>query len=184
VDPTGEEAHAACVAANVPPGELALVAFSVHSTGVDQILIRKEWYDTAMSSALSKFPSYVIPQGAGIGNGNDGKNLGQGAGVSQGPSIVPPARLRTPPSEDVGADIAHEKGRPASKPKGGAKGKNVGWKEGEKKSNDSGFMSDSAIALMLAKEIRKSGENLHTQISWMLGKDMDKQREWFFDGFV
>jgi len=31
-DPHGDEAHAACVAAKIPPGELAL-AFSVHSLG-------------------------------------------------------------------------------------------------------------------------------------------------------
>jgi hypothetical protein len=182
-DPTGEEAHAACIAAKVPPGKLALVAFSVHSTGVDQILIHKEWYDSAMSSAPSKFPSYVVLQGAGIGIGigNEGKNLRQGVNASQGPSIIPPTRLRTPPSEDVEADIAREEGRPESKPKGGPKGKNVGWKEGEKekKSNDSGYMNDSAIAQMLAKEIRKSEENLHTRIGRMLGKEMDKQREWF-----
>jgi hypothetical protein len=55
-DPHGDEAHAACVAAKIPPTELALVAFSVHSTGVDQILIRKEWFDTALAQADSKFP--------------------------------------------------------------------------------------------------------------------------------
>ncbi|KIJ37730.1 hypothetical protein M422DRAFT_33619 [Sphaerobolus stellatus SS14] len=36
-DPSGEEAHAACVAAKLPPGELALVAFNAHSAGVDQV---------------------------------------------------------------------------------------------------------------------------------------------------
>ena len=39
LDPTGEETLAACVAAKVPSGELALVAFSVHASGVDQVLI-------------------------------------------------------------------------------------------------------------------------------------------------
>ena len=183
-DPTGEEAHAACVAAKVPPGELALVAFSVHSTGVDQILIRKEWFDSAMGSALSKFPSYMLPQGAS--NGNEAKNHRQN--VSQGPvgpgsSMIPPARLRTPPSEDVEADITRDEGRPESKGKPG-KGKNVGWKEGEKerekKANDAGIMSDSAITQMLSKEIRKSEESLHTRIGRLIGKEMDKQREWFW----
>jgi hypothetical protein len=47
-DPTGDKAHGACIAAKLPPRDLALVAFSVHSTGVDQVLIRKEWYDTAV----------------------------------------------------------------------------------------------------------------------------------------
>ena len=39
LDPTGEEALATCVAAKVPSGELALVAFSVRATGVDQVFI-------------------------------------------------------------------------------------------------------------------------------------------------
>ncbi len=56
-DPRGEEAHAACVAAKLPPGELALVAFSVHSSGVDQVLVRKEWFDGALATSLAKFPS-------------------------------------------------------------------------------------------------------------------------------
>lgn len=60
-DPNGEEAHAACVAAKVPPGELALVAFSVHSTGVDQILIRQEWFDVAFATTQAKLPP-VPPQ--------------------------------------------------------------------------------------------------------------------------
>lgn len=60
-DPHGDEAHAACVAAKIPPTELALVAFSVHSTGVDQILIRKEWFDTALARADSKFPLEMPP---------------------------------------------------------------------------------------------------------------------------
>ena len=60
-DPHGDEAHAACVAAKIPPAELALVAFSVHSTGVDQILIRKEWFDTALAQADSKFPLEMPP---------------------------------------------------------------------------------------------------------------------------
>ncbi len=60
-DPTGEEANAACVAAKLPAGELALVAFAVHSSGVDQVLIRKEWYDSAFMSTTSKLPAYTPP---------------------------------------------------------------------------------------------------------------------------
>lgn len=60
-DPHGDEAHAACIAAKIPPTELALVAFSVHSTGVDQILIRKEWFDSALAQADSKFPLELLP---------------------------------------------------------------------------------------------------------------------------
>ncbi|KAH6918752.1 hypothetical protein BKA70DRAFT_1248170 [Coprinopsis sp. MPI-PUGE-AT-0042] len=60
-DPHGDEAHAACIAAKLSPGELALVAFSVHSSGVDQVLIRKEWFDSALMSAPSRFPLLDLP---------------------------------------------------------------------------------------------------------------------------
>lgn len=64
-DPHGDEAHAACVAAKIPAGELALVAFSVHSSGVDQVLIRKEWFDSALAQAEAKYPDDVVPQSLG-----------------------------------------------------------------------------------------------------------------------
>jgi hypothetical protein len=57
VDPRGEEAHAAYIAAKVPPGELALVGFSFHSSGVDQVLIYREWFSTSATS-LVKFPQH------------------------------------------------------------------------------------------------------------------------------
>lgn len=60
-DPHGDEAHAACIAAKIPPGELALVAFSVHSSGVDQVLIRKEWFDSGFVHAESKLPLDLPP---------------------------------------------------------------------------------------------------------------------------
>ena len=50
-DPTGDEAHTACVTAKVPPGKHALVAFSVHSSGVDQVPIRKEWFTGAVNAS-------------------------------------------------------------------------------------------------------------------------------------
>jgi hypothetical protein len=181
-DPTGEEAHAACVAAKVPPGELALVAFSVHSTGVDQVLIRKEWYDSALATTALKFPPYALPQNS------------QGAGMEKNhrgapPQIPPlshvsnvPPRMRTPPSEDVEADIARDDGRPEIKGKG-SKMKNVNWKDNDKardkndKNNDAGVLSDSALVQVLNKEIRRSEESLHTRIGRLIGKEMDKQRE-------
>lgn len=55
------DAHAVCVAAKVPPGDLALVAFCVHSSSVDQVLIRKEWYDAVFATEPSKLLSYVPP---------------------------------------------------------------------------------------------------------------------------
>jgi hypothetical protein len=56
------------------------VAFSVHSTGVDQVLICKEWYDTAvvntpgylsdstLGSTFSRFPRSVRPSFYVMGN--------------------------------------------------------------------------------------------------------------------
>jgi hypothetical protein len=179
-DPTGEEAHAACVAAKVPPGELALVAFSVHSSGVDQILIRKEWYDTAMASAVSKFPPHEIPlapqQGVGVVDSKGHRQPPSQA--TQGPSIAP-ARLRTPPS-DVDGDIAREEGRAEGKGKG--KVKNVNWKEDNKekeknlKPGDAAIVTESILGQALSREIRKSEESLHTRIGRLIGKEMDKQR--------
>ncbi|KAF8545912.1 hypothetical protein OG21DRAFT_1310824 [Imleria badia] len=59
----GDETHAAaCVAAKVPPGELALVSFSLYLSGVDQVIVRREWYESALVSAVAKFPSYAQPQ--------------------------------------------------------------------------------------------------------------------------
>jgi hypothetical protein len=52
--------------AKVPPNELALVAFSVHSTGVDQVLVRKEWYHSWF--ALSS-PAVVIYRRVWVGQG-------------------------------------------------------------------------------------------------------------------
>jgi len=177
-DPTGEEAHAACVAAKVPPGDLALVAFSVHSSGVDQILIRKEWYDSALASTASKFPPYTLPQSAGP----ESKNHRQTSQIlAQSSSIVPPARLRTPPSEDVEGDLTRDEVRPETKK--GPRGKAAGWKDNDKereknaKANDAAVLSDSGIAQALSREIRKSEESLHTRIGRLIGKEMDKQRE-------
>lgn len=180
-DPTGEEAHAACVAAKVPPGELALVAFSVHSSGVDQILIRKEWYDSALASSVSKFPPYTLPQPSPVESKNVRSQMPPQSTLGQGLSNAPPARLRTPPSEDVDGDIARDEGRPETKGKG-PKGKNVNWKDGDKereknpKSSDAAVLSDSNIGQALSREIRKSEESLHTRIGRLIGKEMDKQR--------
>lgn len=68
-DPHGVGGHAACIAAKITPSEPALVAFSVHPSSVhpssghvDQILIRKEWFDTAVWSAVAKSPRLALPQ--------------------------------------------------------------------------------------------------------------------------
>jgi hypothetical protein len=185
-DPTGEEAHAACVAAKVPPGELALVAFSVHSSGVDQVLIRREWYDSALLGAGAKFPAWELHGGVGAGAG--GKHLigGLGAGLSVS-GLGVPVRLRTPPSEDVEGDITRDEGRVEGGGKGKAgKGKNVNWKDndrdnGKEKGVRAGDVNigESALGQALSKEIRKSEESLHTRIGRLIGKEMDKQRMYF-----
>lgn len=190
-DPHGDEAHAACIAAKVPPGELALVAFSVHSSGVDQILIRKEWFDSALLSAPAKFPAYALPQ-APQASVSDLKGQRQPSQIP--PSVAPPlaqvsaplVRLRTPPSEDLEGDFSRDDGR-LTEPKGkGAKGKNVNWKGGDEngkekekniKFSDASLVSDSSIGQTLTKEIRKTEESLHTRIGRLIGKEMDKQRE-------
>lgn len=195
-DPTGDEAHAACVAAKVPPGELALVAFSVHSSGVDQILIRKEWFDAALASTLSKFPSYTLPQTAQAPQGlqtfgaehkthpSSSQMEQNSRGIPRGalPSLVaPPARLRTPPSEDVEGDIARDEVRSEAKGKG-TKGK-VNFKDREdsgkekEKDKNTKLTDISETSVALGKEIRKLEESLHTRIGRLIGKEMDKQRK-------
>ncbi|KAL1730253.1 hypothetical protein EV714DRAFT_250474 [Schizophyllum commune] len=178
-DPTGDEAHAACIAAKVPPGELALVAFSVHSTGVDQVLIRKEWYDTAFATVLAKLPQSAPPP----------QFQQQINEPKQRPFLSGPqnsnARTRTPPSEEVDADVAREEPRQEGGRKG--RGKNVNFKdkdenapEKEKRgksanANNTDSGGETALSQILTKEIRKTEDNLHQRISRLIGKEMDKQ---------
>lgn len=188
-DPTGEEAHAACVAAKLPPGELALVAFSVHSSGVDQILIRKEWYSSAFARATTKFPwnmfgpipspsdrriEMVIPPG---------HNAVPHPEPKIPPHLLAPVRTtnKTPPSEDVeNAEANREEGRPEGKGKN--KGKNVNWKDkddsGREKDAKGKGVDTTASDSGLVKEIRKVEENIHTRIGRLISKELDKQREW------
>ncbi|KIK98818.1 hypothetical protein PAXRUDRAFT_823420 [Paxillus rubicundulus Ve08.2h10] len=195
-DPTGDEAHAACVAAKLPPGELALVAFSVHSTGVDQVLVRKEWFESALLSAVAKFPPYVQPQVPASAplDIKPTRQVPQGSVITGGPPpltqqvgpIVPPNRLRTPPSEEIESEIARDEVR-ASDVKGkNAKGKNVAFRdrdEGRDKERttkvDSGSVSDSGFAQLVSKEIKKSEESLHSRIGRLITKEMDKQQQRF-----
>lgn len=188
-DPNGDEAHAACVAAKVPSGDLALVAFSVHSTGVDQILIRKEWFDNALMSTSAKFPHYQLPQSPPpIQDSKPQRLVPQVSSNAPPPPAPIPAfvpRSRTPPSEDIENDLNRDDSRlPDSKAKG-AKGKNVNWKEGgenlkdkEKgaKVSDATLIGESSLGQALTREIRKTEENLHTRIGRLIGKEMDKQR--------
>ncbi|RDB21329.1 Uncharacterized protein C20G4.08 [Hypsizygus marmoreus] len=184
-DPHGDEAHAACVAAKVPPGELALVAFSVHSSGVDQILIRKEWFDSALQSTHAKFPPQALPPAPQTSADTKGQRQ-----VVQAPSNIPthqppPPRSRTPASEDVEGDFNRDDGRPVeTKAKG--KGKNVNWKEKEDLNKDKdrsgrtgepALMTESTLGQVLSREIKKTEESLHTRIGRLIGKEMDKQHQ-------
>ncbi|KZT69035.1 hypothetical protein DAEQUDRAFT_757242 [Daedalea quercina L-15889] len=194
-DPTGEEGLAACNAAKVPPGELALVAFSVHATGVDQVLIRSEWFNSALTSAPARFPVYLPPQS-------------QAAEVKQRPGIPPlltggsivqqapppqfmnvnAVRRPTPPSEDVEGDHSRDESGRLQEPKGkNTRGKNVGWKdkekddgkekEGKARGGDPAILNESPLGVALTKEMRKVEENLHTRIGRLIGKELDKQHQ-------
>ncbi|KZV64468.1 hypothetical protein PENSPDRAFT_588327 [Peniophora sp. CONT] len=65
--PEGEnaEAAAACHAAKVPPGPVALVAFVQHVTGVDQVVIRGDWWAAALAGTREKLPytASSVPSG-------------------------------------------------------------------------------------------------------------------------
>ncbi|KAJ7074239.1 hypothetical protein C8F01DRAFT_1099751 [Mycena amicta] len=179
-DPNGDEAHAACIAAKVTPGELALVAFSVHSSGVDQILIRKEWFDAALSAVQSKYPNmYTLPH-------NSQPPLEpkprQAVQPPLPPAAVPvnhPVRMRTP-SDDGEADAPQEGRMQEGKGRGG-RGKNVNWKEKDDNSknpkNAEISLGDAAVGQALNREIRKMEESLHTRIGRLIGKEMDKQNQ-------
>lgn len=184
-DPHGDEAHAACVAAKVPPGELALVAFSVHSTGVDQVLIRKEWYNTAFNSAQARFPSYHAPQlpPQRLQQPIQPTHLFNQPPVVPSPINVPLPRAKTPPSEEVEAEPSNQDGG-RREPRGkNAKGKNVGWKDNNKDSERENanrkpdVNSDAELSAALTKEIKKSEESLHTRLGRLITKELDKQRK-------
>ncbi|EJD05746.1 uncharacterized protein FOMMEDRAFT_153084 [Fomitiporia mediterranea MF3/22] len=190
-DPTGDEANAACIAAKLPPGELALVAFSVHSSGVDQVLIRKEWYEAAFLSTTAKFPPFnptMVPPPAPA----------QQPRVPQPPQVLSqpipsvPIRLRTPPSEEIESEQNKEDIRPQDVKGKGPKGKNVGWKDREEsnggssgrdkgkekeKPSDNGILNESPLGNALSKEIRRVEENLHTRIGRLIAKELDKQQQ-------
>ena len=194
-DPHGTEANAACVAAKVPPGELALVAFSVHSTGVDQILIRKEWFDMALAQTESKFPAYDLPQNLTFENKALQQQQRQPLPVppvtqslpQPAVSFAPPPHPHTPPSDDF--DNEYAEGRLVEQKFKGNKGKVVGWKEKEelvkekeKKATDASIISDSNLGQALSREIKKTEESLHNRIGRLIGREMDKQRK--FSSFL
>jgi hypothetical protein len=177
-DPTGEEALAACHAAKLAPSELALVAFSVHSSGVDQILIRKEWFDAAVATTVAKYPTYVAPLPAS--HPQPAPPPPQPVEVDVKRRAGSLRRPNSPNSEDVEGDIKEE-GRPETKSKS-QKQKNVNFRDKEESSGkgkavDLSGPSEANWAQSLSREIKKSEDNLHTKLSRLIGKEMDKQRE-------
>lgn len=193
-DPHGDEAHAACVAAKLVPGDLALVAFSVHSSGVDQILIRREWFDAAMTSAPAKFPPYILPQLPPPQPTGKIHRLMQPVVTQPPPPLnVPPPRARTPTSEDAEGEFPRDDSRLNEPKNKAAKGKNVNWKEKEDlarekdkngKGGDATILNESNLGQALTREIRKTEENLHTRIGRLIGKEMDKQRSSFHEAHI
>ncbi|KAF8630365.1 hypothetical protein AX15_002929 [Amanita polypyramis BW_CC] len=183
-DPHGDEANAACLAAKVPPGELALVAFSVHSVGVDQILIRKEWFDAALATTTSKFP-YPPPDPVMQPTAPEAKpsRLSQ----MQPSTVSIPPRGRTPPSEEVENEYSRDDGRIAEHKSRSIRGKNTIWnqkeesvREKEKASKvDGSIINETNLGQVLTKEIKKTEDSLHNRISRLLNKEMDKQHQRF-----
>ncbi|PPQ78521.1 hypothetical protein CVT25_011793 [Psilocybe cyanescens] len=187
-DPHGDEAHAACIAAKVAPGELALVGFSVHSTGVDQILIRREWFDTALVEARSKLPTINFSQGPTSEKGQrQPLPLVPSSGQSQSTiGSFAPARNHTPTSDDVENEFSEA--RLSDTKSKGAKGKNVNWKEKDEpgkvqekasKPTDAALINDSSLGQALSREIKRTEESLHSRIGKLINKEMDKQHQRF-----
>ena len=182
-DPNGEEAHAACVAAKLPPGDLALVAFVVHSTGVDQVLIRKEWFDTALNYAQEKLPGFngshyalPAPQPA-LPPPALPRPQQQPAPVAAPTGMQQPiggVRQRTPPEDEVDLEVTKDDNGRAGEARGkygktkgtpayrdterelSSKDKEKGKEPEKAKVADLGPLSDSPVAASLTKEIRKA----------------------------
>ncbi|KZS99162.1 hypothetical protein SISNIDRAFT_448024 [Sistotremastrum niveocremeum HHB9708] len=192
LDPRAEEAHAACIAAKVNPGPLAMVAFSVHSSGVDQILIRKEWFENALDNSLAKFPTYNAPPiqpvmpAPRIAQVNFGSNP-LPIPPTQAPVIASNPRVRSPPSEEVEVDNGRDEGRPSDVKAKSLKGKGVAAKDKDDnnsgkdkdkgKAADPAVVTESPLGSALLKEIRRVEESLHTRIGRLVGKELDKQQQ-------
>lgn len=177
-DPHGDEAHAACIAAKIQPGELALVAFAVHPSGVDQVVIRQEWYDEALVASPSKFPNATLPPPMPPTFGS----LSEQKPPTRQALPVPPAqpqpsmsytppRVRTPPADDTENDYS-------TGGKGGNK-RNLNSKEDSKdKAQGASVVTDSSLSLIIQREIKKTEESLNNRLGKLIGKEMDKQSEY------
>lgn len=159
-DPHGDEAHAACIASKVPPGPLAMVAFSVHAQGVDQIIIRKEWFDNALLNAPSKHPSTTNPF-----QQTTARTAVANLDVNQPPvnTKTNGSRSRSPTLEDGEADSNKDDNRSADKTRN-QKLKGVAFKDKEEAAKEGRDKEkplksfDSASALegnLWSKDLRK-----------------------------
>ncbi|KAH8107309.1 hypothetical protein DFH11DRAFT_1691777 [Phellopilus nigrolimitatus] len=172
------------------PGELALIAFSVHSSGVDQVLIRKGWYEAAFVQTTAKFPPFsalALPPPPPVeARRQQRQQVVQSARVLSQPIPSVPIRLRTPPSEEVELEHGKDETRQRDVKSKGTKGKNVGWKDREEANNgkgkekaaaESAILNEWPLGVALSKEIRKVEENLHTRIGRLIAKELDKQQQ-------
>jgi hypothetical protein len=184
-DPHGDEAHAACIASKVAPGPLAMVAFSVHASGVDQIIIRKEWYDSALHNVTGKLPlssnllSQPVPKTLPV-------NFGA-------PQPTTSAQRPRSPYEDaeIETNTRGDENRQAdSKPRnnkgrGNQKEKEENGKEKEKaKPAEPAANPDANNPAPWSKELRRLEESLHTRIGRTIGKELEKQRSFMFSRLV
>ncbi|KAG6836648.1 hypothetical protein H0H93_005478 [Arthromyces matolae] len=173
-DLNGKEANAACLAAKIPLGDLALLAFNVHSSGVDQILVRKEWFESALMTTPSKLPvdDSPPPQGPIVEVRNQ-RQVPQIASAPRPPQNPQP-RPRSPVSEDGEFNQDDQK----SKGKGS---KSVNWKEKEDQVKEKAVRTEGVnvneSSQALIREIKRTEESLHSRIGRLIGKEMDKQNQ-------
>ena len=177
-DPTGEEAAAACVAAKLNPGELALVAFSVHPSGVDQIVVRKEWFETSLVSTVAKFPQYSPSAPVPVSQPAPPTIISEHKPPRQLPAA--PQHIRTPPSEEVEQEVTPRE-EPRVEPKNRPnKGKKVDFKDKDDKDRtvkaaEPSAINESVLSQALSREMKKTEENLHNRIGRLINKEMDRQ---------
>ncbi|KXN90514.1 hypothetical protein AN958_04186 [Leucoagaricus sp. SymC.cos] len=180
-DPHGVEAHAACVAAKLPPGDLALVAFSVHSSGVDQVLIRREWFDSALATAPARLPyNQLIPSvpPPQLPQPIVPEKIRQPQPIPSSSQMQPPITMTNPgrprtPTSDNENDYSQDS-RQFDKGKA-AKGKSIGWDSGKEKEKGQKSDTETLFSQVLGREIKKTEDSLHTRLGRLFGKEMEKQ---------
>jgi hypothetical protein len=98
-DPTGEGARNVSVGAKDFFGELALISFSVHSRSVDQLLICKKQFESALDFTAAKYPSQSFSDSQG--------HQGIVATKSERHPRQNITGRNTSPSGDIEVDIPH-----------------------------------------------------------------------------